>query len=211
MCEPAFPQIYKPEIISSDSTGVTLELSVGNFSVNMKEIDGRNYHLISYNDCSYTSEVGKPLLPIFPATIGIPPNASIAINLIDTQFSEIGGYLPYPVPKKVIKSSDFSSNIDGANNRIESLVDSFTIDDRFYGKNVVYPSETVSLSYQGYIRNQRIASLEFHPIQYNPATRMLRKYKKIIAKVNFTTNKSAPYYSAALKPDKEFELSLIHI
>ncbi len=196
----AFSQNTDTQIrmISSDSSGVIIELNTTKPDINIKEYGGQNYHVISYKDSSYTSEIGKPQLPIFTTAIGIPETSEISIDIIDARSSDINGYILFPVIKKVPYRSP-----DG----IESLKDEFFIDKDFYKSNIFYPSEIAKILSTGYIRNQRISVIEIRPVQYNPALKILRTYSRILLRVSFTPNRTAPSQSfrSYEYEDKEFE------
>ncbi len=170
------------EIISSDASGVVLELKIAELTIQNKELDNANYHLISYDGCAFTSEVGKPKLPVSRAFLGVPPNAHISVNVIDSQSTNLNGYTPSPVPEKVLSTSG----------GLDVLVDEFAIDREFYRRNALYPPENAAFIYEGYVRSQRIAVIELRPIQYNPATKLLRKYSRLVVRVNFSSGSTAP-------------------
>lgn len=196
----AFSQNIENQIkmISSDSNGVIIELNTTKPNIKIKEYEGQNYHIISYTDNFYTSEVGKPQLPIFTTAIGIPEFAAISIDIIDIKSYDINGYIPVPVSRKVPYRSP-----DG----IESLREEFFIDKDFYKSNTFYPTEIAKVINTGYIRDQRISVIEIKPVQYNPAFKTLRIHSRILLRINFLPNKTAPSQSirSYVDEDKEFE------
>ncbi len=109
-------------LIGSDASGVILELKIGDLVVASKELNNRAYHLISYHDCAFTSEVGKPRLPVSQVFLGVPTSASISVSVIDSQSSDVSGYMPMPVPDRVQRTSP-----DG----MDFLADEFVMDREF--------------------------------------------------------------------------------
>ena len=185
------------KIISSNANGVVLELKVEDLSIENREFDNKNYHLISYKDCGFTTEVGKPRLPVSRAFIGAPASASVSVSVLDSAFSNIPGYTPFPVPDKVQRVSK---------NGVDTLGDEFAIDKNFYLQNTFYPRENAIIAYEGYIRNQRVIVIELRPVQYNPVTRILKKYTKLVARVNFSSSASESINtSLSARSDKNFE------
>ena len=196
------------KLVGSDVNSVVLELIVGDLAVESKEFAGKNYHSISYDGSAFTSEIGKPQIPVSHAFLGVPPSASISVRIVDSQYSDLHGYVPPPVPERVQHTSP-----DG----VDTLVGNFVEDRRFYRRNTLYPSDNAALVYEGYVRRQRVAVIELRPVQYNPATRLLRKYSRLVVQVNFSPGPGAPLNSGvsgsmlagfqASQPDKEFEKS----
>ncbi|MGB9597658.1 MAG: C25 family peptidase propeptide domain-containing protein, partial [Candidatus Poribacteria bacterium] len=78
------------------------------------------------------------------------------------------------------------------------------MDREFYHKNSLYPSKIADIVYEGNIRRQRTIILEIRPVQYNPASKLLRKYNKITLRVNFLSVNLAPQSSSVIYKD-EFE------
>jgi hypothetical protein len=175
--------ISPEKLVNSDANGVTIELEPSDLRIEEKEFDGTYYHLISYNNCAFTSESGKPKLPVSNLFLGVPPSASISISIAESKYTDASGYLPLPVPKQITSKSSDS---------LDSLIDEFTIDRDFYGTNAFYPSQIAQIVYEGNIRHQRAIILQIRPIQYNPALRLLRKYTKLVVRVNFSSSMLAP-------------------
>jgi hypothetical protein len=188
------------EFISSDANGVLLELKVGELNVGSREFNGRQYHLISYEGSGFTTEAGKPRMPISRAYVGIPPSGSVSVTVIDYQFSSIPDYNPIPVFEKNRRTSAAGLDV---------LVEEFSVDREFYQTNSFYPPENAVLTYEGYIRRQRVAVIELHPVQYNPVSKILRKYSRLLVRVNFSKSFNAPSKiqprKLELRDETEFE------
>jgi hypothetical protein len=186
------------ELISSDANGVMLELKVADLTIQSTELDNADYHLISYDGCAFTHEVGKPKIPVSRVFLGAPPGASVSVSVMDSQSTDFTGYTPIPVPEKVLRTSD----------GLEMLAEEFAVDRDFYRRNVLYPAENAAFIQEGYVRRQRVAVIELRPVQYNPATKLLRKYSRLVVRVNFSSGLNAPprqIFSPNPQIDKEFE------
>lgn len=182
------------KIISSDASGATIEFDLNGLEIKEKEFNNTYYHLIEYKDCGWTSEVGKPQLPVSQVFLGVPPSSTMSVSIINSSYTDEFGYLPLPVPEKVEEKAD----------GLDEIADKFAIDRNFYRQNSLYPSKIADIVYEGNIRRQRTAILEIRPIQYNPALKSLRKYTKIVLKVNFSSARLAPQSRSAIYKD-EFE------
>jgi hypothetical protein len=183
------------KLINSDANGVTVEFGLSGLEIKNKEFNNTNYQLISYKDCSFTSETGKPKLPVSQIFLGVPPSVSVSVSIVDSTYSDVFGYIPVPVPEITQHTSPDS---------LDYLAEDFAIDNDSYRQNKLYPAQNANLVYEGNVRHQRVVVLELSPIQYNPALKMLRKYTKLVVRVNFSGNNLTP--SKTYKDrDVEFE------
>jgi hypothetical protein len=181
------------KIINSDAGGVTLEFGLSGLEIENKEFNNNYYNLISYKDCSFTSDTGKPKLPNSQVFLGVPPSVSVSVNIVDSAYTDAFGYTPNPVPNIISRKSTLVPPSNGrTDDGLESLVEEFVIDKEFYRQNTLYPAQNAKIVYEGNFRHQRVVILELCPIQYNPALKLLRKYTKLVVRVSFSGNKLAP-------------------
>ncbi|MBD3181558.1 T9SS type A sorting domain-containing protein [Candidatus Poribacteria bacterium] len=179
-------QAQPVKLISSDNTGVSIGFELRDFAVKTKTVNAEQYHLISYENCGYTSNIGKPRLPVSRVFIGIPPSALLSIHASSSQTSSIHGYRPIPVPRIVDKISPYSGL--SASSDVDALTEEYSEDTGFYRNNRLYPQELATISYTGNLRHQRIAVVEIYPVQYNPVTGVLKKHSRIQVRINFSDN-----------------------
>lgn len=185
------------KIIRTDSSGLTIQLNSPAFSFSKKEIDGRSFDVVSHEDASFTSEPGKPLVPYFPIFVGVPPQALLTLNVIDSKFSDLHNYFLLPAPNYSPTRSK-----EG----IEYLSGEYKLDADFYSRSTFYPPTNATISNQGYIRSQRVACVSLYPIQYNPANRVLRIYSYLLIRINFSQiGLSPPAFETVSYNDVYFE------
>ena len=119
---------------------------------------------IHFSGADWTLDVGKPRLPIYAQRIGIPVSGTPVVTVIQTR-PEI-------------------RNVE--NIRV-------TPDDPIYPvltpnprtSQGFYPTQLVEVIPVGFVREQRIASLQINPVQYNPATKQLRIYASVTFRIDF--------------------------
>jgi len=172
--------------------GLVVEFQMPELKTDIRTVAGQTLQLLSFNGCSFTHEVGKSQIPIRVVSLGIPDASEPIVSIVDAKSSLLSGYRLYPVENPVIRrkrdaqnamlASGFSAPSLDTNYTVES---EFAMDEDFYKKSRFYPSVLAAIKPMGYIRQQRIARLQFHPIQYNPATGQLRIYKKLVVRVRF--------------------------
>lgn len=153
------------QIIGTLNDGLVIAFQMPEIKANSKEAGGQTYQALSFKNCSFTHEVGKAQVPIRIITLGIPDASRPDVSVLSSESSLLTGYKLYPV-------------IEETNS---------AIDRTFYAQSAFYPSDIAQIKPIGYLREHRLARLELHPVQYNPATGQTRIYKKLKVKVTFST------------------------
>ena len=119
---------------------------------------------VHFAGADWTLDVGKPRLPIYAQRIGIPVSGTPVVTVIQAR-PEI-------------------RNVE--NIRV-------TPDDPIYPVLTpnprtslgFYPTQLVEVIPVGFVREQRIASLQINPVQYNAATKQLRIYASVTFRIDF--------------------------
>ncbi len=139
------------------------------------------YQLLPYE--SYTSEIGKPQMPVIRKLIAIPPYSEIKVDVEKTDSRTYDGYTIYPFQRP---ESDSAGSPP------------FTIDSDFYSMDAVYPESNVKTE-TGIMRDYSVALLEIYPIQYNPMKRQLMA-SNLKLRISYERNEIA---QAGFNPEKE--------
>ena len=120
---------------------------------------------IHFAGADRTLDVGRPQLPIYAQGIGIPVAGTPIVTVIQAR----------PEVRSV------------ENVRV-------TPDDPIFPTSVstprrasqgFYPSKLVEIIPSGFVRDQRIASLQINPVQYNSRTKQLRIFTSVTFRINF--------------------------
>ena len=125
------------------------------------QVQGNNYDKIQLGDCSYLSEVRKPMLPAKGALILLPPKMDVeSVNVVPVEFETLPGQFDvYPAqPPATVHNSP-----------------SFVKPDRTaYASTAPYPSkwydQEMVLSFRGY----QLLYLRLYPVRYIGANRQIR-------------------------------------
>ena len=160
------------KLIESGTDSILFEFELADIRFEKQEANGQTYDVITFtsdNNVTFTSEAGKPQMPVYAELVGIPPNVSPQATVIQSEFEMGGKYNLFPAQPP----------------RPHSDKEGFFIDRHFYDQNRFYPSRLAEIEPLGYIRQQRVAVLRIMPMQYNPATGQLRIYKRLKIKVQF--------------------------
>ena len=136
---------------------------------------------IYFAGADWTLDVGKPRLPIYTQRLGIPivgtpivtviqarPEIRSVENIRITPDDPIFPALTWP-----------ATRLQPFSNGGELLTKNSRVSQGFY------PTQLVEAIPVGFVREQRIASLQINPIQYNPATKQLRIFKSVTFRIDF--------------------------
>lgn len=172
------PSKTEIKIVKSDKYGINLENTVDIKDLNIETVDvsGKEFHKLTLDGYEYTTEVGKPQVPVLSILLAIPDDIDISIAVEDSSYKIISNYLVYPVPKEVEKTTK-----DGCT----YIEEEFYIDDEFYGKNVYYPENLAEIDEILNIRDQRVARIVIQPIQFNPEKQDIKIYHTINVQVKY--------------------------
>ena len=90
------------KVVSSDSDGLILDLSVPEPDIEEVLEEGIFYHKIKIPGFVQTSHAGRPQLLQIGTLIGIPENIKPSIEVLETENILLSGYNVYPAPKPTI-------------------------------------------------------------------------------------------------------------
>ncbi len=170
------------KLLSSDNSGIEIEnsINIDDLIIEPESIGNENYHTLFLSDYSYTTEIGKPQLPVKTELLAIPESpVDIEIEILSTEHTTMYNYNINPVPNLIkIESLDGYSYLDEV----------FSIDEDFYSTDGFYPERLVEIERNSYIRDLRVAQLVINPIQYNPVTNELRIYTTLTVEIKYNQN-----------------------
>ena len=157
------------KIIRSDAAGIDFVYT----TPQLKLIDGKIY----IDNTSIIDVDGAPQLPVKYVWLGIPLGAKVEPKVLAVEEEKIDEVEIEPNPTLTENGYKFIKN-----KSIYSLAD-------------YYPKEIIKVESRGYLRNQEVVKLRIAPVRYNPSTKTLIFYKKLILRINFQGGGKG-YYSA---------------
>jgi fibronectin type 3 domain-containing protein len=175
------------QIVASDDTGVTLELRTDNYEMEVVQVDEDIFQRLRVSDYihGFTSEVGKPELPMKGLLLDLPDGVSATLNVEATESQKLEGYWTYPVPEKAVSGEEGS----------EHVKEFFAIDGAAYSSDIFYPGAVADLGETYVFRDQQKLQVRFYPFAFNPKTKELTHYTRIRVRVEYglasTTTRSA--------------------
>ena len=185
------------QIIQASTDSLLIKFEAPTLQFSSQEVNGRTFTSISFMGATLTTGVGRPSLPVHPQLIGIPPDASPHVNVINSR-------LEVRQTEHIIPAQP-----SGLANPRPTLI----IDTDFYRRDRPYPTKLVEITPIGLIRGQRVARLQIQPIQYNPARSQLKIYHELLIRINFNSTPTRFYQgskrlaapSLAIEPSPAFE------
>ncbi len=198
--EPLFRTVF------TDSRSLVIKFKLPELRFDEETSDGETYSKISFNGAQHTLEVGYPRLPTSSQLIGIPVGEVPQATIINSQFET------RPTKKVLPVQSDLVRKIGDS---LESRTMRVKANGVFYRQNRFYPKHIVEVVPVGLIRDQRVAQLKIHPVQYNPQLSKLRIYRELEIRIDFNQSASsvsqAPAAYYASRPFEElFQSSLFN-
>ncbi|MCI0470399.1 MAG: C25 family cysteine peptidase, partial [Candidatus Aminicenantes bacterium] len=117
-------------------------------------------------------EQGAPDLPRMAASVIIPDRAKMKVEVIDSKFFEIDNVLIAPSKGNLLRNIDIAKV-------------PYTFGAK-YDTNAFYPANLADTRAPYIARDFRGQAIIVHPFAYNPVTRTLRVYNKVVVKVSDT-------------------------
>ncbi len=175
-------------IAAESATELRLNLKTPDYQIAPLLVNGQAFDQIQVSGGGYLTTPGQPQLPTVQALIGIPPDATVRVEIIaaDSQILP-GTYAIAPVPTQYY-AEDFSQ---GSQLSYLPAAD-------IYNRTALFPNNLVDLGAPAWVRNQRIVQVNFYPFQYNPQTGTLTVHHNIQAEIRFEFEGASP--TAGQKP-----------
>lgn len=168
------------QVLQSDTNHIVLELDTPAYDGHDQTVGSTTYTVITVPGFGNTGEEGKPELPIKGAVVGIPPGAKASLQVISDQSSIATLSRPVlPVPTTLMQH-DYKQTLPSEAGK------SFKADGQTYSTNASYPAGVAKIASIRDWRSQRIATIELHPLQYNPVLGQLVFHRRLRVQINLS-------------------------
>ncbi|MBC8525788.1 MAG: T9SS type A sorting domain-containing protein [Candidatus Cloacimonetes bacterium] len=165
------------QCISDNTTSTELIFTTPEFILKNVESNNENYtkiELINFAGSDF-SEIGKPDVPSFSKLVVIPERCSVEIEVSILE-SEIYKDV-YLIPSRNL-------------NNVDKGISDYVVKQEFYNSEEIFPSNIVTISSPGIMRDNVIATLTINPFQYIPAKKELHIAKSINIKLNYIQDRN---------------------
>lgn len=175
------------QVLDSSDRGVTLIFTPIIERIDTLQLKHENYVRIQIKHTSLSGNPGEPMIPVKPIHVGIPLDGDVQVTIQSIETEEISGkLLPAPRFDQQSGSQVFDPNAS------------------LYQATEFFPKQIVSIEPPGFIRDQRVVTLGLFPIQYSGATERIRRYKKIVLRIDFASNAGKFDNRNIVRGDHEF-------
>ena len=166
----------KPEatLVTSDIDHSVVSFELSGFSLHSVMIDGSEYFTVKFPVSASIMDEASPDLPKFSSSIIVPDDKSMSLEILSSEF----------IDYENINVAPSKGNLS----RLINPEDVPYVFDGIYKQNSFYPEDIAQLNEPYILRDYRGQVVEFHPIQYNPSTKILRVYTNIEIKVSSDNN-----------------------
>ena len=167
------------QISQNTYNNLSLENSISKIKAFKVKSTKGDFSQIRIDGYGYTTDIGKPKLPVIKKLIEVPLGANIEITVTNQSFreyilSDFGINDPIiPVQASVSKSCDDPSQLP------------FEIDQITYATNALIGNQLVDVIELGMMRGVMISRVEIAPVHYNPVTNLIRVYENIEVEISF--------------------------
>ncbi len=146
------------------------------------QLNGQSATKIQFAGSSWTTESGKPKLPVYSVQIGLPAASSVTTTIIDKQSSFKTLETPPLTNQEIDPSPEFNNGSNGTDvqdktKHADTLASS--------SSSILYPSKLVEVLPIGFVRSQRIGILHINPVQYNSTTRQIKVTDDMTFRIDF--------------------------
>ncbi len=170
------------EILRQDQDGVVLGMDLNRLAADRVKIDGREYSRLAIAGASDHGATGQPALPAFGRLLQVPAGLGVSLRILEMDTRTFDTAPLAPVPPR-----------DGETVRV---------DEAAYAKSLPDLAPSAEIGAPGIMRDLRVSSILFRPVQYDPAAGRLTVATRMVVEVSFTpdgegADTPAPKASAA--------------
>ncbi len=161
-------------IIQDSQEEMVLEFTMAGYTISPSLL--QNYQSLSIAGCSILNQSGAPAVAVKGQLIEVPEGYAVEVSARAMEKLELHDFLLCPSPRKAVVEDESG---------MKSIQEEYQADAGIYGTNALFPGHLAKAEVAGYLRDRRVASIMFYPVQYNPVTRLLEVHKKIRVSLRF--------------------------
>ena len=121
--------------------------------------------------------IGAPDLRYATFPLGFPTEAGNAVQVIAADYEDVTNVVIAPVPNYRVREE------------MEEVA-TYRVDPEKYSASAFLPARVAALSAVGSTRSMLLGSVQVFPLQYNPSTRTVRKYTRLVLEVVYGASKT---------------------
>lgn len=181
----ATPEAPQITLTRSDLSSVKLKLELVGFFHETVATKGGAFSRLMIGDEGYTTEIGRPELPVYRKLIEIPYGAKADL-VIGPVTARQGALAEFGINERIMPVQPSVQKVPGA---LEAA--QFTLNEAAYAKSGYTIGEFARLGQEGYLRGHHFVLLEIYPVDYNPAAGKLLIASEIQIQIKLTGSDAA--------------------
>ncbi|MEW5798993.1 MAG: type IX secretion system sortase PorU [Bacteroidota bacterium] len=164
------------KVITSDDNGMTIEFRPLYFPDQTIVTDEGEYHLpqFKYGFRPMNDAVGSEDLRARVISLAVPGHSGNSATIVAADFETVQGFIIAPVPQIIPKD-----NMGAVERKYIP---------KFLSQQEFFPSTVASLQHVGMVKGWNTANLVITPFQYLSSTKTLRKYSRIVVRIDYGKN-----------------------
>ena len=145
-------------VVSSDYSGATFAFATPELTVNVQEVQGEPYTVVSFQGSVPSTELGAPNLPLFSKLIEIPLCGDVTVRVSHMRFRQLDNLEYRMMPVQPVPSKS------------DRAPHPFVLDSALYATDGYYELLPATIEKIGVARDRNLARLCISPLAYNPVT-----------------------------------------
>jgi hypothetical protein len=183
------------KVLSSSANHLTIEFIPQQWRIETRNEAGEVFQLFSFDHAKTEGETGAPQIPLRIITIGVPLNASLTFQVLETDYETLQNVRILPMPE--VKREDLGySTLYNAGQEI-------------YQSREPWPAKIASIEEPSFFRSQRIAQIKLRPLQFLPAEQIVRRYKRIVLEIDFSNGEVVAEQTGSVATDDSWYHDLL--
>ncbi len=162
------------QLMSNNLSGFEARFHISGLEMNTLETSNGLYTTLNAEDFEWVTEPGQPRLPLNREIIAVPYGAEVHLNTTTGEVHEMSLTSPVMPAQPSLSKSE----------RIEDA--EFVIDAEIYASENWMNPELATVEELGILRGMRLFLLTVRPMDYNPASNMIRVYSDVTVDVEFS-------------------------
>ncbi len=133
-------------------------------------------------------EPGSPALPYFSTYIALPPEASAAVEVSESDLLLLDSLSVLPVPQVQLEGEAAVQGDDlvFAPGSVIEQEPQYIENQTIYRSDAPFPGISYRLSEPMYLRDMRMVELKLYPLQYNPQQKTLKQASRMVINIHFS-------------------------
>lgn len=182
---------FGPAILEIDSRHVVLEWAAPPYELARGAPQGQPFDRAAIPGCPAAGGPGEPELPVCTALLGVPPDAALALRVLEAETTTVPGtWRIAPVPEQVVERGlppETERPPEIGVRRVQGPV---------YAAGGIFPAAPAALGEPAFLRHQRLVAVHFYPLQYAPAGGELLYHPRLRLEVTFAVGAEPMGYVA---------------